>query len=277
MLRARRSEFRFPTEAPGPPASLPEPCEGDGPGDDGARRRSRMRSTSRSWSGSPRSMWPRRRGWCARGCRIRPGRGSGGPGSGRSLPPRTRSSSWASTWRVRGSRRSPWSPRRITGGPVLPAGSGRPGRAAGQGPGRQARPRQAEKRQAGRVWQAKLTERGMLRPSFVPPAEIRQLRDYTRLRVDLTRDRPRHVQRLEKLLEDALIKLSTVATDIMGAVGPGDDRGADRRAARPAGAGRAGPRPDEGQARRAGAGPDRPVRRSPRRAGPDAAGPVSTR
>jgi transposase len=41
------------------------------------------------------------------------------------------------------------------------------------------------------VWQAKLTERGMLRPSFVPPAEIRQLRDYTRLRLDLTRDRSR--------------------------------------------------------------------------------------
>src|SRR6266508_6916931 len=35
------------------------------------------------------------------------------------------------------------------------------------------------------VWLAKLTERGMLRPSFVPPAEIRQLRDYTRLRIDL--------------------------------------------------------------------------------------------
>jgi transposase len=59
----------------------------------------------------------------------------------------------------------------------------------------------------------------MLRPSFVPPAEIRQLRDYTRLRLDLTRDRSRHAQRIEKLLEDALIKLSTVATDIMGKSG----------------------------------------------------------
>ena len=46
---------------------------------------------------------------------------------------------------------------------------------------------------------AKLTERGMLRPSFVPPAEIRQLRDYTRLRTDLTRERTRCLQRLEKL------------------------------------------------------------------------------
>jgi transposase len=69
------------------------------------------------------------------------------------------------------------------------------------------------------VWLAKLNERGMLRPSFIPPAEIRQLRDYTRLRSDLTQERARHVQRLEKLLEDALIKLSTVATDIMGASG----------------------------------------------------------
>jgi transposase len=69
------------------------------------------------------------------------------------------------------------------------------------------------------VWLAKLNERGMLRPSFVPPAEIRRLRDYTRLRSDLTGDRARHVQRLEKLLEDALIKLGTVATDIMGVSG----------------------------------------------------------
>ena len=62
------------------------------------------------------------------------------------------------------------------------------------------------------VWQAKLTERGMLRPSFVPPAEIRRLRDYTRLRTDLTRERARHWQRLEKLLEDALLKVSAVAS-----------------------------------------------------------------
>ncbi len=69
------------------------------------------------------------------------------------------------------------------------------------------------------VWLAKLTERGMLRPSFVPPAAIRQLRDYTRLSVDLTHDRSRVRQRMEKLLEDALIKLSTVATDIFGVSG----------------------------------------------------------
>jgi transposase len=64
------------------------------------------------------------------------------------------------------------------------------------------------------VWLAKLTERGMLRPSFVPPPQIRVLRDYTRTRIDLTRDRTRHWQRLEKLLEDALIKVTTVASKI---------------------------------------------------------------
>ena len=66
------------------------------------------------------------------------------------------------------------------------------------------------------VWLAKLNERGMLRPSFVPPREIRALRDYTRLRTDLVEERSRHKQRLEKLLEDALIKLSSVATDLLG-------------------------------------------------------------
>ncbi len=66
------------------------------------------------------------------------------------------------------------------------------------------------------VWLAKLNERGMLRPSFVPPAEIRQLPDYTRLRVDLTQERTRHVSRLEKLLEDALIKLSSVVSEVLG-------------------------------------------------------------
>src|ERR1700684_357466 len=66
------------------------------------------------------------------------------------------------------------------------------------------------------VWLTKLNERGMLRPRFGPPAEIRVLRDYTRLRAELTEERSRHKQRTEKLLEDALIKLSTVATDIFG-------------------------------------------------------------
>ncbi|MET0995031.1 MAG: IS110 family transposase [Mycobacterium sp.] len=64
------------------------------------------------------------------------------------------------------------------------------------------------------VWLAKLTEKGLLRPSFVPPAPIRELRDYTRLREDLTRERSRYWQRLEKLLEDALIKVSSVTSTL---------------------------------------------------------------
>ncbi|MBS4730641.1 IS110 family transposase [Mycobacterium sp. SM1] len=64
------------------------------------------------------------------------------------------------------------------------------------------------------LWLAKLTEKGLLRPSFVPPAPIRRLRDYTRLREDLTRERSRYWQRLEKLLEDAAIKVSAVASTL---------------------------------------------------------------
>jgi hypothetical protein len=64
------------------------------------------------------------------------------------------------------------------------------------------------------VWLAKLTEKGLLRPSFVPPVPIRVLRDYTRMRVDLIRDRTRYWSRLEKLLEDALIKVSSVASSL---------------------------------------------------------------
>ena len=69
------------------------------------------------------------------------------------------------------------------------------------------------------VWLAKLNERGMLRASFVPPKAIRDIRDYTRLRHDLVADRTRYKLRLEKLLEDALIKLSTVATNFLGLSG----------------------------------------------------------
>ena len=64
------------------------------------------------------------------------------------------------------------------------------------------------------VWLAKLTERGMLRPSFVPPAEIRRLREFTRLRADLVHERTRFWARLEKLLERALIKISGVTSTL---------------------------------------------------------------
>jgi transposase len=60
------------------------------------------------------------------------------------------------------------------------------------------------------VWLAKLTERGLLQPSFVPPPEIRQLREFTRLRADLVHERTRYWARLEKLLERAAVKISAV-------------------------------------------------------------------
>ena len=69
------------------------------------------------------------------------------------------------------------------------------------------------------VWLCKVAERQMLRPSFVPPQEIRQLRDLTRYRVDLIGVRTAEKNRVEKLLEDAQIKLSVVASDIFGVSG----------------------------------------------------------
>ena len=59
----------------------------------------------------------------------------------------------------------------------------------------------------------------MLRPSFVPPRPIRKLRDLTRYRVDLIEVRTAEKNRVEKLLEDACIKLSVVASDIFGVSG----------------------------------------------------------
>jgi transposase len=65
-------------------------------------------------------------------------------------------------------------------------------------------------------WIARLAEMGLLRPSFVPPPEIRALRDLTRTRLQLVRDRTREWQRLEKLLEGALVKLSSVVHSLAG-------------------------------------------------------------
>jgi transposase len=64
------------------------------------------------------------------------------------------------------------------------------------------------------MWLARLTEWGMLRASFVPPRAIRDLRDYTRARTRLIHERSRCWQRLEKLLEGALVKLSSVASKL---------------------------------------------------------------
>ena len=68
-------------------------------------------------------------------------------------------------------------------------------------------------------WLCRLASKGLLRPSFVPPADIRRLRDLTRDRADLVDQRTANKNRVEKLLEDACIKLSVVASDIFGVSG----------------------------------------------------------
>jgi transposase len=72
---------------------------------------------------------------------------------------------------------------------------------------------------ADAAWLCQLGECGLLKASLVPPEPIRQLRDLTRYRATLTAERCREAQRLEKELEDAGIKLSSVATDILGVCG----------------------------------------------------------
>ena len=74
-------------------------------------------------------------------------------------------------------------------------------------PGRKTDVRDAE-------WIAQLLEHGLLTPSFVPPPPIRHLRMMTRYRVQLMGDRTREMVRLELMLEDASIKLSTVASSL---------------------------------------------------------------
>jgi len=68
-------------------------------------------------------------------------------------------------------------------------------------------------------WIADLLAHGLLKGSFIPPEPIRDLRDLTRYRKSLTDERNREVNRLQKLLESANLKLSSVATDVMGVSG----------------------------------------------------------
>jgi transposase len=71
----------------------------------------------------------------------------------------------------------------------------------------------------GCVWHCKLNERGMLRRSFVPPEPVRDLRALTRTRARLAQDQARHQARVEKILEDAQLKISVVISDLFGASG----------------------------------------------------------
>src|SRR5207248_3189812 len=68
-------------------------------------------------------------------------------------------------------------------------------------------------------WIAQLLQHGLLKASFVPPAPIRDLRDLTRQRTQLVQERSAAVNRVQKVLEDANIKLAGVATDVLGASG----------------------------------------------------------
>jgi transposase len=69
------------------------------------------------------------------------------------------------------------------------------------------------------TWLADLLAHGLIRASFVPPTPIQELRDLTRTRKQLTREIVRHTQRIQAVLEEANVKLSSVITDIMGMSG----------------------------------------------------------
>ena len=78
-------------------------------------------------------------------------------------------------------------------------------------------------------WICELVAHGLVRPSFVPPPEIRRLRDLTRLRKAQINERTRAIQRLEKVLQDAGIKLTSVASADLLEVRAGDARRAALR------------------------------------------------
>lgn len=69
------------------------------------------------------------------------------------------------------------------------------------------------------AWLASLVAHGLVRASFVPPTEVQDLRDLTRTRKQMTRQRTQHVQRIHKVLEDANVKISSVISDITGRSG----------------------------------------------------------
>jgi transposase len=69
------------------------------------------------------------------------------------------------------------------------------------------------------TWLAELLAHGLIRPSFVPPAAIQELRDLTRTRKQLVREMARHTLRIQKTLEDANLKLTSVVSNILGTSG----------------------------------------------------------
>ena len=89
---------------------------------------------------------------------------------------------------------------------------------------------------------------GLIRGSFVPDEQTQEMRSLLRTRKQLVRERSSHIQRLQKTLEDANIKLNSVISDVVGLSGRRDDRGPDRRRDRSRQAGGAGPPADQGAA-----------------------------
>ena len=79
------------------------------------------------------------------------------------------------------------------------------------------------------AWLADLVAHGLIRGSFVPDEQTQELRNLLRTRKQLVRQRSSHIQRLQKTLEDANIKLDSVISDVYGSVRSDDDRSLDRR------------------------------------------------
>src|SRR6266545_1548212 len=97
------------------------------------------------------------------------------------------------------------------------------------------------------MWIADLLACGLIKASFVPDEDIQELRSLMRTRKQLVREQTRHVQRIQKTLAEANIRLDAVISDIMGER-PADHRGDDRRRAPTAQAGRSRQQADQGDA-----------------------------
>ena len=87
------------------------------------------------------------------------------------------------------------------------------------------------------MWIADLAAHGLIKASFVPEEELYELRTLMRTRKQLVREQTRHVQRIQKVLTEANIRLDSVLSDIMGRERAAHHRGDDRRGARSAQAG----------------------------------------
>ena len=89
-------------------------------------------------------------------------------------------------------------------------------------------------------WLADLMAHGLIRASFVPDEPTQQMRDLLRTRKQFVRELNRHIQRIQKTLEGANIKLDSATTRHPGTLRPPHDRGLDRRPDCPAGIGKTG-------------------------------------